>query len=247
MSSERFQGKRALVTGGASGIGRATARRLADEGAAVRIGDLDEAGLVETASNSAGITYRSCDVTDEESVEAFVADAASDLGGIDIVVNMAGVLVFENTHELALRDWQRVIDVNLTGTFLVCRAALPHLITSKGVIVNAASTAAHIGQPWSAAYCASKGAILSLTRSLAVEYGRRGVRVNSVSPGAIETPIMDAFHFPEGTDHSLLARTMPLGAAGQPEDAAAAIAFLASDEAHYLNGSDLRVDGATTA
>jgi NAD(P)-dependent dehydrogenase (short-subunit alcohol dehydrogenase family) len=247
MTNDRFEGKAVLVTGGGSGIGRAAAQRMASEGARVRIGDVDEAGLATTAAEHPRISTARCDVSDEASVKDFVAAAAVDLGGIDVVVNMAGILIFENSHELSLHDWQRIIDVNLTGTFLVCREALPHLVTSKGVIVNAASTAAHIGQPWSAAYCASKGAILSMTRALAVEYGRKGVRVNSVSPGAIETPIMEAFHFPEGADQSLLARTMPLGAAGQPADAAAAIAYLASDEAHYLNGSDLRVDGATTA
>lgn len=247
MTNSRFDGKAVLITGGGSGIGRAAAQRLASEGARVRIGDVDEAGLATTAAEHSTISSARCDVTDEASVQTFVDTAVEELGAIDVLINMAGILIFENTHELSLHDWQRVIDVNLTGTFLVCREALPHLIASQGVIVNAASTAAHIGQPWSAAYCASKGAILSMTRALAVEYGRKGVRVNSVSPGAIETPIMGAFHFPDGADKSLLARTMPLGATGQPADAAAAIAYLASDEAHYLNGSDLRVDGATTA
>ncbi|MBS1846985.1 MAG: SDR family oxidoreductase, partial [Actinobacteria bacterium] len=173
-------------------------------------------------------------------------------GDIDIVVNLAGILAFENSHDVGTADWQRIIDVNLTGTFLVCRQVLAHFVDpgrgrTDGVIVNTASTAAHIGQAWSAAYCASKGAVASLTRALAVEYAGRGIRVNSVSPGAIQTPIMNAFAFPEGADHSLLPRTMPLMPMGTPEEAAAAITYLASDEARYVNGADLRVDGATTA
>ncbi len=247
MVTPRFDGKAVLITGAGSGIGRATARRLASEGARVLAGDVSADGLAGTCDGFDTITTTHCDVSDEASVAAFVAKGVEDFGGIDIVINLAGVLHFENTHEVTLADWQRLIDVNLTGTFLVCRAALPHLVEHGGVIINTGSTAAHIGQPWSAAYAATKGAITAMTRALAIEYGRRGVRVNSVSPGAIETPIMEAFRFPEGADKSLLPRTMPLGDYGKPEDAAATIAFLASDEAHYINGADLRVDGATTA
>lgn len=247
MSTPRFEGRSVLITGAASGIGRVTARRMASEGARVVAGDVSDAGLAETAEGHPSVSWSHCDVSDEGSVATFVDGAVAEMGGLDVVVNLAGVLHFENTHEVALADWQRLIDINLTGTFLVCRATLPHLVDGGGVIINAASTAAHIGQPWSAAYAATKGAILSMTRAMAIEYGRRGVRVNSVSPGAIETPIMEAFRFPEGADQSLLPRTMPLGEYGQPEDAAALIAFLASDEAHYINGADMRVDGATTA
>ncbi len=247
-----FTDRSVLVTGGGSGIGRATARRFAQLGAQVRIGDVDDAGMAETAAEHAGITTVHCNVADEASVAAFVEGAIADHGDLDIVVNLAGVLTFENSHQVALADWLRVIDINLTGTFLVCRAALAHLVDPQrartgGVIVNTASTAAHIGQAWSAAYCASKGAILSMTRALAVEYAGRGIRVNSISPGAIETPIMAAFAFPEGVDKSLLSRTMPVAGTGTPDEVAAAITYLASDEARYVMGADLRIDGATTA
>jgi meso-butanediol dehydrogenase/(S,S)-butanediol dehydrogenase/diacetyl reductase len=247
-----FTDRSVLLTGGGSGIGRATARRFAELGAQVRIGDVDDDGMAETASMNAGISAVHCNVADEASVAAFVDGAVADHGDLDIVVNLAGVLTFENSHQVALADWQRVIDINLTGTFLVCRAALAHLVDPQrgrtgGVIVNTASTAAHIGQAWSAAYCASKGAVLALSRALAVEYAGRGIRVNSISPGAIETPIMAAFAFPEGVDQSLLTRTMPLDAAGSPDEVAAAITYLASDEARYVKGADLRIDGATTA
>lgn len=251
MTDTPFADRRVLLTGGASGIGRATAHRFADLGAAVRIGDVDDDGLAETAADHPAITTATCNVADEASVETFVTAAIADLGDIDIVVNLAGILAFANAHEVDPAQWRRIIDVNLTGTFLVCRQVLRHFVDpargrTDGVIVNTASTAAHIGQPWSAAYCASKGAVLSLTRSLAVEYAKRGVRVNSVSPGAVKTPIMGAFAFPEGADRSLLPRTMPLMDMAEPEEVAAAITYLASDEARYVNGADLRIDGVTT-
>ena len=125
---------------------------------------------------------------------------------------MAGVLSFSHTHEQSLDEWNRLIAINLTGTFLVCRQALPHLLSSRGNIVNLASTAAHKGQPWASAYAASKGGVLAFTRALAVEYAGAGLRVNSISPGAIDTPITAAFHLPEGADIKLLDRVTPLGA-----------------------------------
>lgn len=247
-----FTDRSVIVTGGGSGIGRATARRFAELGAQVRIGDVDDDGMAETVGDRAGVSAVHCNVADEASVASLVDGAVADHGDLDIVVNLAGVLTFENSHQVALADWQRVIDINLTGTFLVCRAALAHLVDpgrarTGGVIINTASTAAHIGQAWSTAYCASKGAILSMTRALAVEYAGRGIRVNSISPGAIVTPIMAAFAFPEGADQSLLARTMPVEGTGTPEEVAAAITYLAGDEARYVMGADLRIDGATTA
>lgn len=247
-----FTNRPVIITGGGSGIARATARRFAAMGAQVRVGDIDDAGLAETCAGHPGLTAAHCDVRDEESVAAFVDDAVAELGGIDVVVNLAGVLGFENSHEVTTTDWQRIIDVNLTGTFLVCRRALGHMLDpargrTDGVIVNAASTAAHIGQAWTAAYCASKGGVLSLTRALGVEYAKRGIRVVSISPGATETPIMAAFEFPDGADKSLLHRTMPLMPMAAPDEVAAAITYLASDEARYVTGTDLRIDGATTS
>ena len=250
MTNLRFDGKAVLITGGGSGIGRATAQRLASEGATVRIGDVDEAGLAATADGFPSISTARCDVTDEGSVKDLVATCASELGAIDVLVNMAGILIFENSHELSLRYWQRIIDVNLTGTFLVCREALPHLVTSKGVIVNAASTAAHIGQPWSAAYCASKGAILSMTRALAVEYGRKGVRVNSVHPGFIETPmVMNALRESENENErrDMIVSRHAMLRLGVPREIADAIVFLASDESSFMTGSEMVVDGGYTA
>jgi NAD(P)-dependent dehydrogenase (short-subunit alcohol dehydrogenase family) len=251
MFPQRFTDRVSLVTGAASGIGRATALRLAAEGATVFASDVATEGLLETAALAADctgtITTTRTDVADEASVHDFVAEAVERHGRIDVLVNVAGVLAFSHTHEFPLAEWNRLLTINLTGTFLACREALPHLVESRGVIVNLASTSAHRGQPWSAAYSATKGGVLALTRTLAVEYAAQGVRVNSVSPGAIETPIMEAFHLPEGADFNLLRRVMPIGPNGKPEGIAAAIAFIASDEASHMNGADLLVDGATVA
>jgi NAD(P)-dependent dehydrogenase (short-subunit alcohol dehydrogenase family) len=250
-AASRFSGKGALVTGAASGIGRATALRLAAEGAAVVAADLDRERLstlpAETDGGSGSIHVRAADVSSADAVAELVSSAVSTLGRLDVVVNVAGVLSFSHTHEHTLEEWDRLLAVNLTGTFLVCRASIPHLLASRGTIVNLASTAAHKGQPWSAAYVASKGGVLALTKALAVEYARAGLRVNSVSPGAIDTPIAEAFHMPEGADGKLLSRMMPLDGFGSPEGIAAAIAYLASEEASHMNGADVVIDGAMTA
>lgn len=243
--------KRALVTGAASGIGRATALRLAGEGASVVAADVN-AALLEDLPGAAPddvppIRTRVADVSSEAGAAALVTGALDALGGLDVLVNVAGVLSFSHTHEQTLAEWERLVTVNLTGTFLVCRQAIPALLESKGNIVNLASTAAHKGQPWASAYAASKGGVLAFSRALAVEYAGAGLRVNSISPGAIDTPITGAFHLPDGADPKLLRRVTPLGDFGTPEGIAAAIAYVASAEASHMNGADILIDGATTA
>ncbi len=251
MAPARFSEKSALVTGGASGIGRATAIRLATEGAAVVAVDVNADLLAKLSVDAEGlsgsITTLVGDVGSEAGVQSLVAASVERLGRLDVVVNVAGVLSFSHTHELTLDEWNRLITINLTGTFLVCREALPHLLATHGNIVNLASTAAHKGQPWATAYVASKGGVLALTRALAVEYAAAGLRVNSISPGAIDTPITAAFHLPEGADIKLLSRVTPLGTFGTAENIAAAIAYVASDEGSHMNGADLLIDGATLA
>ena len=251
MTPNRFTGRRALVTGAASGIGRATALRLASESAQVTAVDVNAELLEKLTVDSEGaggsITTLVGDVSTEDGVISLVDTAVERLGGLDVVVNAAGGLSFSHTHEVSLDEWSRLIAINLTGTFLMCRQSLPHLLATRGNIVNLASTAAHAGQPWATAYVASKGGVLALTRSLAVEYAAQGLRVNSISPGAIDTPITGAFHLPEGADIKLLGRVTPLGPFGTPEGIAAAIAFVASDEASHMNGADLLIDGATLA
>ncbi|MEO7572043.1 MAG: SDR family NAD(P)-dependent oxidoreductase [Acidimicrobiales bacterium] len=244
---ERYAGRVALVTGAGSGIGRATVHRLVDEGATVVAADLSQDGLDVTAKDSARpevVTQLVGDVSDPGFGPAAVAAALAH-GRLDLVVNSAGILRFEHSHEVALASWQRIIDVNLTGTFLVCQAAIPALLDGGGAVVNVASTAALAAHPWAAAYSASKGGVLALTRTLAIEYAKQGLRANAVCPGSIDTPITGAFNPPDGADARLLHRIMsPVGMA-QPSAIAAAIAYLGSDDASHVNGADLRVDGGT--
>jgi len=250
--SRRFEGKVALVTGAASGIGRATAIRLASEGAAVACLDITEKGLEDTldALASAGATAigAQCDVSDEGSVDAAVKQAAT-LGRVEVLANVAGIGGFHHSHEVPVAVWQKMIGVNLTGTFLVTRATLPALLDGGGAIVNVASTAGLIGSAYSAAYCASKGGVVMLTKALAVEYADKGVRVNAVAPGGVQTPLLGEFanSLPEGADAKHLYRIISRMGYCEPEDIASAIAFLASDESYYTTGAILSIDGGITA
>lgn len=245
---QRFEGRVAIVTGAASGIGRATTERLVEEGATVVAIDRDADGLTATAKAAAPgmVTTVTGDVIDADCARQAVAVATEQHGRLDAVVNNAGILRFEHSHEVAGADWDQVLRVNLTGTFQFCQAAIPVMVAAeRGAIVNVASTAALFGHPWAAAYAASKGGVLALTRTLAVEYAAQGLRVNAVCPGSIETPISGAFAVPDGADARLVRRIMsPVGLSG-PEPVAAAIAYLASDDAAHVNGADLRIDGAT--
>lgn len=244
---KRFTDKVALITGAARGIGRATAVRLSSEGARVACVDVNAAGLEETAAQVTGAGGEAaafiCDVRDPEQVAAAVSGAVERFGKLDVLCNVAGVLFTANTHEMTLEQWDRVIAINLTGTFLMCRAAIPHLLETRGNIVNMSSTAARGGHPWMSAYAATKGAISSMTRALSVEYVKRGLRVNSVCPGGIATEMHNDFSIPEGGDPMMFRRIMPHVKYVGPEYVASTIAFLASDDARYMNGSELRVDG----
>ena len=230
---KRFQGKVAIVTGAASGIGKATAIRLAEEGALVAAVDVTPSPDVEHV----------CDISDEAQVAATIAAVLAKHDRIDVLANVAGVLRADHTHELALADWDRIIRINLTGTFLVCRAAIPHLLETRGNIVNTSSTSALGSHPWMAAYAASKGGILSMTRVIAVEYAKQGLRANCVCPGGIATPLHGQFKVPNGADLDLIRGAMPLVPYVGPEHAASVIAFLASDDARYINGAEIRADG----
>lgn len=240
---QRFEGRTALVTGAASGIGHATASRLAAEGAAVVAVDIRKPEGLE-----GDIHVVIGDVSDPAVSEQAVAEALDRFGALHVLANVAGILRTARTHEHDLGTWDRVLAVNLTGTFLACRAALPALLDAGGgAIVNVASTAALAGHPWAAAYSASKGGVLALTKVLAVEYAAEGLRANCVCPGSIDTPIIGDFEFPEGVDTRLVKRMMALDHPRGPETVAAAIAFLASDDAAHVNGESLRVDGGTLA
>jgi NAD(P)-dependent dehydrogenase (short-subunit alcohol dehydrogenase family) len=246
----RFSGRRAIVTGTGSGIGRATAMRLASEGAAVACLDLQgaeqtAAGIVKAGGMATAVT---CDVSDATAVAAAVDAAVDELGGLDIVCNIAGIGHFAWSHEETPEWFDRIVRVNLNGTFYVCRAALPHLLAGDGgVIVNTASTAGLVGQPWSAAYCASKGGVVMMTKAMAYEYRAKGIRVNAVAPGGTRTNIIESFKtLPAGADFKEMARIMtPMGQC-EPEEIAATFAFVASDEARYMTGAIVSIDGGVT-
>ena len=237
----------ALVTGAGSGIGRATVHRLVDEGATVVAADISADGLATTAKDASrpeAVSTFVGDVRDPAFGPAAVA-AALEHGRLDTVVSGAGILRFEHSHEVSLAGWQQILDVNLTGTFFVCQAAIPALLNSRGAIVNIASTAALAAHPWAAAYSASKGGVLALTRTLAIEYAEQGLRVNAVCPGSIDTPITGAFALPDGANPKLLNRIISPVGMGRPEVVAAAIAYLGCDDSLHVNGADLRIDGGT--
>lgn len=246
---QRFTDKVVLVTGAGSGIGQASAVRIAGEGGAVFCVDLNSHALqatveeIETAGGTA-VAHR-CDISREEEVNSSVASCVERFGSLYALVNMAGILRFDDTQQLELAAWQKVIDVNLTGTMLLCRAALPHLLQTRGSIVNAASTAALAGLPCGVAYSASKGGVLAMTRSIAVEYAKRGVRANCVCPGDTKTNMTDGVAFPETMDFDLLPRIMSLTGAKGPETLASVIAMLASEDGAHITGEDIRVDGGT--
>ena len=240
-----------MVTGAAAGIGKASAERIASEGGRVVCTDIHgeavEATAKEIRTSGGEALGLAGDVSDPRDVEKIIQATVSEYGQIDSLCNIAGILHFDNTLDLELDKWNRILKVNLTGTFLMCQAALPHLLDGGGSIVNMASTAGLAGHPWTAAYSASKGGVLALTSTLAVEYGKQGVRANSVCPGSVKTAMHDQFVLPDGADVKLLERIMPLDTFRGPETAAALVAFLASDDAEHINGEKVRVDGGTLA
>jgi NAD(P)-dependent dehydrogenase (short-subunit alcohol dehydrogenase family) len=233
----RFAGKVALVSGAASGIGAAVATRLADEGATVVGSDVTH-GAVDVV----------CDVRDPSSCAAAVALVLERHGRLDVLANVAGIGMSRLIGDMALEEWREIIDVNLTGTFLLSQSALPALLEAKGVIVNMGSVAGLRATPYNAAYCASKGGVIMLTKSMAIELAKAGVRVNAVCPGSVDTPFLRNFRIPDGADMSLLARaSSPMGRLIDPVEVAAAVAYLASDDAATVSGTTLVIDGAATA
>lgn len=262
---KRLEGQRILITGAGSGIGQATALRLLDEGARVAAADVSTDGLsrtrvsAERAGTGERLTTMPIDVSNEDSVTEGVAAAVDQLGGLDSLVNAAGVLRAWHTHQTSLDQWNQIIAVNLTGTFLVVREALPALLANpRSAIVNFSSTSAAFAHPYMAAYAASKGGIQAFTHSLALEYAKGGLRATCVAPGSIKSGITDATggYLPTDADWSLFPRLMPIlpttaesSGAGMAEPAAVAgvIAMLVSDDGTWITGTEIRMDGGTHA
>ncbi|NNE72210.1 MAG: SDR family oxidoreductase [Acidimicrobiales bacterium] len=249
----RFDDKVVLVTGASTGIGRASAQRLANEGASLFLLDINQPDLDAhvVTLNEQGVDVGSAvvDVRSDAQVAAAVLECVERFGRLDGLANIAGVQTWRRSHEITTEDFRRDIDINLIGTFIVCREAIPHLLESRGAIVNMSSTTAFAGIPYSAAYSASKGGVLAMTRSLAIEYAKEGLRVNCICPGGIRTPMTDGAmaQFPEGADMQLLLRQMSLDGQGEPEDIANMVAMLLSEEARHVNGTSITIDGAATA
>ncbi|MEJ7631846.1 MAG: glucose 1-dehydrogenase [Rubrobacteraceae bacterium] len=249
---DRLGGKRAIVTGAGSGIGRAIAIRLASEGARVILADLDEEAAEEVAEEIDGETLvHRADVTKTADVEALVARAVSEWGGLDVMVNNAGVGVAANIVDATEEDYERMMDVCVRGTFLGMKHAVPAIRDSGGgSVINMSSVAALIGISDRAIYCAAKGAILSMTRAAAVDHVGDGVRVNCIAPGTVETPWIDritsGYDDPEEARKTMQAR-QPHGRFVQPEEIAAMAAYLASDESASVIGACMIVDGGVTA
>jgi NAD(P)-dependent dehydrogenase (short-subunit alcohol dehydrogenase family) len=248
---QRFENKVVLVTGAGSGIGRASAVRLAAEGGKIWCTDINETELNtlvdEIAAGGGAATAYRFDISEVGAAERCVEACVAQYGGVDAVVNMAGILRFSNCHELDLKIWEQIISVNLSGTFMLCKAVLPELLKTKGNIVNAASTASLQGLPWGVAYAASKGGVLAMTRSIAVEYAKRGVRANCVCPGDINTNMAQGVTFPADADYDLLSRITSLTGAKGPEVVAGVIAMLASVDGCHITGEHIRVDGGILA
>ena len=242
----RFKNKAAIVTGAASGIGRATVIRLLAEGAHILAVDINETLLQELNEEHQNdrLSIQKLNIANVHDIEVFFNNYKINNSKLDALINVAGILRMENSHEENVDDWSKILNVNLTGTFFMCRYALPLLLESKGNIVNVSSTAALGAHAWTAAYSASKGGISAFSKNLAIEYGIQGLNVNCVCPASIETPMTENNRLPDGFDARLLKKIMPIdGVNRTPNEVASAIAFLASDDAIHINGVDLRVDG----
>ncbi|MGW7533899.1 SDR family NAD(P)-dependent oxidoreductase [Amycolatopsis sp. NPDC054798] len=257
----RYEGRRVLVTGGGSGIGQATVLRMLAEGGRVVAADISEAGLADTVEKAGDAADRLrtvvVNVADEASVKAGVASAVEQLGGLDAVVNAAGILRSAHTHEMPVEAFEQVLRVNLVGTFLVIRESIPALREGNGpAVVNFSSTSAMFAHPYMAAYAASKGGIQSMTHALASEYAKDGIRFTAVQPGSISSGMTDGSGeskqsvgpgFPEDADFTLLGKLLPAlgqGFAG-PETVASVVAMLASEDAAFITGTEVRIDGGT--
>lgn len=245
----RLQGKAAIVTGGASGIGEATVRDMVKEGAHVLIADLNtdlgERLAKELNSKSTKVVFQRVDVTREEDIIKMVAKAVELFGKLDIMFSNAGIGNLAPSTELSFEEWRKVISINLDGVFLCGKHAIKAMKKhGGGSVINCASILGHVGQAATAAYSSAKGGVVNLTRTLAVEFAKEGVRVNAVCPGYIETPLLSEM---DQEMKNMLISLHPIGRLGKPEEVAKAVVFLASDDASFVTGASLLVDGGYTA
>ena len=252
----RLSGRNAVITGGAAGLGLAIAHAFTTEGASVALVDIDAARAEASAADLAGAGGRAigiaADVTNSDAVDAAILRARSELGSLDVLVNNAAVAGFGGVDSTSLEAWERVLAVNLTGTFLVSRAVVPVMLEQgRGAIINLGSIAGLVGVAGMAAYSATKGAIVSLTRQMAADYSGRGIRVNCICPGIVPGTEMGRTVLevvdPDADARARRLAKYPIGRLAQPEDVAAAALFLASDEAGFVTGIALAVDGGMTA
>ena len=249
-----LQGKRVLISGGSSGIGLATARRFLAEGSRVFLAGLDGRevdGALAALRPGGEVSGLACDVSLEGEVARMVAAAQRALGGIDVLANNAGTARRDPFLAISAGDWDRIVAVNLRGMFLVAQAVSRHMVArGGGVIINMSSTNGLAGEEDYAHYNAAKGGVLLLTKTMAVELGRHGIRVNALCPGYIRTPLNEAISASAGVagfEAAYARERIPLGRAGQPEEVAAAYAFLASDDASFIHGTGLVIDGGQLA
>ena len=248
---KNMAGKAALVTGAASGLGRATALKFADAGANLFLVDVNADGLAETKSHikndAVKVATHTANLTDPAACESTVAAAVSACGRLDALCNVAGIIKFANSHTMPMEDWQLTLAINLTAPFALSRAAIPHLLEANGAIVNVASSAAFIGEAYAAAYCASKAGLVNLTKAMAMEYMRKPIRINAVAPGGMMTNIAGNMSIPDGVDPELMSRYRPMRGLVDVEDVADLILMLASPAGRGYHGACLSIDAGITA